>query len=154
VRRSLVALILLATAGSLLPAVASARGNPLKGQMIVNSRPVNQSTGSCSCVWPWYTFGLNPGSSTVSTTMRTYQHVIAGTWGLRLYVYRGSTLIGSNQVACWAKQKTCVRTISVTAKVSSPGVYYARIEGPGADGVAFTIQVRGHLYALHCGKTC
>jgi hypothetical protein len=153
-RRILVALTLLAVVGYLTPSVVSARGVPLKGRIIVSSTPVKQTTGSCSCVWPWYTFGMNSGRMTVTATMSTYQHALTPSWGIRLFVYHGSTLLGWSQAACWSKQKSCVRSISVSGKVKTRGIFYARVEGPGADGIAFTIAVKGPIYTLRCGATC
>ena len=152
-RRLLLALAVLA--GSLMmTSGASAKGSLLKGQIIPNSEPIQTTTGSCSCVWPWYTFGLNPGEVTVTATMRTYSHIISGSWGIRLFLYRGNTVVGHSQIGCWASQKTCVRSAVVKSNVKRKGVYYARVEGPGADGIAFSLRVDGNFYAMRCGTYC
>jgi hypothetical protein len=153
-RRILVAIALVAVVGYLTPSTVGARGVPVKGQIIVNSAPVHQTTGSCSCVWPWYTFGMNSGRMTVTATMSTYQRALTPSWGIRLFVYHGSHLVGWSQTACWSKQKKCVKTVRVSGTVKSRQIFYARVEGPGADGVVFTIAVKGPIYTLHCGATC
>src|SRR5207245_891732 len=111
-------------------------------------------TGNCSCNWQWYTFGMNPGKLTVTATMHTFQHALAKSWGIRLFLYKGKSLLTWKQTACWSTQTKCERTISVGSNVRKQGIYYVKVEGPGADGIQFTIRVSGNMYTLKCKQTC
>lgn len=133
--------------------VAQAHGLPLRGQ-IIGVAPVSGITGNCSCVYQWYTIGLRSGPVEVSAELRGYTIGYGPTYGMRVFLYHGQTLLSSGQVGCFAKQRHCNQFARMHARIKSAGPYYLRVEGPGADGVMYTLRVIGHVYGLRCGKYC
>lgn len=133
--------------------VAQAHGLPLRGQ-VIGVAPVSGTTGNCSCVYQWYTIGLRSGPVEVSTELRGYTNGYGPTYGMRVFLYHGETLLSSGQVGCFAKQRHCNQFVRMHARIKSASPYYLRVEGPGADGVMYTLRVTGHVYGLRCGKYC
>lgn len=135
--------LLLAVAAS--AGAASAHGVTIRGQELFRATTTPGQTGDCNCVWKWYTFGVKPGELRISASITGYHVATVGSYGLRLYLYRGKTAVRSAQLGCSTKQP-CRGTAHLTYRVPRRGVYYLRVEGPGAVGVSFSLTVRGKLY--------
>ena len=135
---------------------ASARthGPLLMGRAIDTTAAFSGATGNCSCSYQWYTIGVRPGPLHVAIKMHSYYGKIAPTWGVRAVLLLGKRQVDWGQSACMATQKICNRNIDLKARVPRTGIYYVKLEGPGASEVAFTIQIQGRLYRLHCKQYC
>ncbi len=148
-------LLLLMVAATAVPSVgvAQARGLPVRGQ-VIGVAPVSGTTGNCSCVYQWYTIGLRAGPVSVTTELRGFTTGFGPTYGMRVFLYHGQTLLSSGQVGCFTKQRHCNQMLRLHATIKSAGPYYLRVEGPGADGVRYTLRVAGRVYGLRCGRYC
>jgi len=148
-------LLLLMIAATTVPSmgVAQAHGLPVRGQ-VIGVAPVSGTTGNCSCVYQWYTIGLRAGPVSVTTELRGFTTGFSPTYGMRVFLYHGQTLLSSGQVGCFTKQRHCNQMLRLHATIKSAGPYYLRVEGPGADGVRYTLRVAGRVYGLRCGRYC
>jgi hypothetical protein len=130
-----------------------AKGTPLKGE-VVGSRPVFGYTGDCVCESRWYTLGANPGRLQILASMRKPADEISNQYGMRTVLMHGTRIVSLKSALCFVGQKHCSGTTVLTISVRHRGIYYIRIDGNGAHEIPYTLQVKGSLYALRCGKTC
>ncbi len=127
---------------------ARARGFEQHGVIVRRSRTFRDVTGTCSCNWKWYTVGLRPGRATFDLTVRSAQSIGQSTYDARVSIFRGGTTLAANVASCSRAEKTCGHSVHMTYPIRQTDVYYVLVQGEGADGVHFSLHIRGSTYRL------
>ena len=152
--RSIVAALIVAVAlSSVSPVPTSAKGMPLKGQLI-GSHWTAGTTGNCVCDLKWYTFAANRGRAEVDAKLLGAGLPFSPTYGLRVYIYRGNAFVTWGQTACYKQQKICNQMARIRFTAAPGALYYIKVDGPGAEDVRYQLAVHARLRTLHCGKVC
>lgn len=152
-RSIIVSLILALTVSIVSSGRTSAKGMPLKGQLI-GPGVTSGTTGNCVCDLKWYTFAASRGPAQVTAKLLSAGLPFSPTYGLRVYVYRGSTFVNWSQTACYRKQRACNQIARVRFTATPGALYYIKVEGPGAEDVHYTLSVHARFRTVHCGRVC
>ncbi|HEX6509169.1 MAG TPA: hypothetical protein VF221_16190 [Chloroflexota bacterium] len=139
---------------SAYPRGAQAKGMPLKGQQITGAQWIVGHTGDCICDEQWYTLGLRPGPVTVDAHLLFSTMKLQPTYSLLIWFNQGETNLKFAEKTCPRALKICNKVLGFTTHIAHAGVYYLLVKGRNAEGITYSIRVRGKLYRLHCGKTC
>ncbi len=134
--------------------VASAKGIPLKGQILDSNKGMTLTTGNCSCDTNWFTLGVRPGPVQISAALKTYDMGFGFSYAVRVTVLQGGQSVAYGQAACSVKQKHCNQVARIRFQAKSRAIYYLRVEGPGAEGVRYILDVLARFQPLHCSKGC
>jgi len=130
------------------PPLASARGVPIRGQVIVSNGTVTGTVSKCSCTDQWYTVGLRRGETTIVAKIKGHSGVAAPSFGIRVGLLRGSQTAGFAQAACLATQSHCRASTRISARLASSGAYYIKVSGLGSNGISYTLHIQGSIYRL------
>ncbi|MDQ2741732.1 MAG: hypothetical protein M3Z66_05485 [Chloroflexota bacterium] len=154
--RLLILALTLALAAQVGPGTrALAHGPLLRGIPLQELGGYHGITGECACERQWYTIGFNPGPVKMNVVMGRAGTKLAATYGLRATLLHGLRQLQSATLACQAGARRCQPEAHFDFAVKKHGVYYLLIEGLGAHGVPYAIQLRaGALYRLRCRKYC
>ncbi|GAC1466262.1 MAG: hypothetical protein PVSMB7_11490 [Chloroflexota bacterium] len=143
------------TVAVMLPVTSAvARQEKLRGYLFTHPATVRGTTGSCQCVWQWYTVGLRPGTVHLTATLRQNGPREAPTYAVLVSLLRGGVSIRDMQVACDATQPHCGKRSSASATIKAGGVYYILVHGEGSSTIDYSLAVRGTLYPLQCRLFC
>jgi hypothetical protein len=132
----------------------SAHGPLLRGHVIPKSTTLTSSTGNCSCVWQWYTLGLQKGTFSLTTTVRSFAYSMGPTYGIAGTFFQNGRTLSTAQAACLSSRHRCDQSFRISYQVSKAGVYYILLRGLGAEVINFTMRVQGRIVPLHCHRFC
>ena len=131
--------------GAISPASAATKA---KGTAINGSTTLRGMTGSCVCDQRWYRVGLRPGAGAVQVKLVTTASSTVPSYGLRASLMQGTMELDGGQVVCTRKQRPCLKTITLKYRVSKPAIYSILVYGVSAEGISYTLRVRGKTYNL------